>query len=109
MDAADLPLDLIRFHSRAASVPSRIEAGDVNGDGYSDIVVSCAQNNLLIVFWGSKEGAFTRSTENVQTGWSGLAVADLEGNGKSEILVSNGLLDGADKSQRGTLTIFVPK
>jgi hypothetical protein len=89
--------------------PSRIEAGDVNGDGYSDIVVSCAQNNLLIVFWGSKEGVYTRSTENVQTGWSGLAVADLEGNGKSEILVSNGLLDGADKNQRGTLTVFVPK
>jgi hypothetical protein len=89
--------------------PGRIAAGDVNGDGYSDIVVSCAQNNLLIVFWGAKEGAFTRSTENVQTGWSGLAVADLEGDGKSEILVSNGLLDGADKNQRGTLTIFVSK
>jgi hypothetical protein len=89
--------------------PNQVAAGDVNGDGYSDIVVSCAQNNRLIVFWGSKDGVFTRSIENVQTGWSGLAVADLKGNGKSEIIVSNGLLDDAAKNQPGTLTIFVSK
>jgi FG-GAP-like repeat len=89
--------------------PNRVAAGDVNGDGYPDIVVSCAQNNRLIVFWGSKDGAFARSTEDVQTGWSGLAVADLKGDGKSEIIVSNGLLDSAPKNQPGTLTIFVPK
>jgi hypothetical protein len=87
--------------------PNRVAAGDVNGDGYPDIVVSCAQDNRLIVFWGSKDGAFERSTEDVQTGWSGLAVADLKGDGKSEIIVSNGLLDNALKNQPGTLTIFV--
>jgi hypothetical protein len=89
--------------------PNRVAAGDVNGDGYPDIVVSCAQNNRMVVFWGSKDGAFTRSTEDVQTGWSGLAVAYLKGNGKSEIIVSNGVLDGAPKDLPGTLTIFVPK
>lgn len=89
--------------------PDRIATGDVNGDGYSDIVVSCAQNNRLIIFLGSKDGGFTRSTENVQTGWSGLAVADLKGDGKSEIIVSNGSLDDAPKKQPGTLTIFVSK
>ena len=89
--------------------PDRVAAGDVNGDGYPNIVVSCAQNNRLIVFWGSKEGVFARSIEDVQSGWSGLAVADLEGDGKSEIIVSNGLLDGDSKNQPGTLTILVPK
>jgi hypothetical protein len=89
--------------------PDRVAAGDVNGDGYPDIVVSCAQNNRLIVFWGSKDGAFARSTEDVQTGWSGLALADLRGDGKSEIIVSNGLLDDASKNQPGTFTIFVSK
>jgi FG-GAP-like repeat len=89
--------------------PNRVAAGDVNGDGYPEIVVSCAQNNRLIVFWGSKDGAFARSTEDVQTGWSGLALADLRGDGKSEIIVSNGLLDDASKSQPGTFTIFFSK
>jgi hypothetical protein len=89
--------------------PDRIATGDVNGDGYPDIVVSCAQNNRLIVFWGSKDGGFARSMENVQTGWSGLAVADLKGDGKSEIIVSNGSLDDAPKNQPGTITIFVAK
>jgi FG-GAP-like repeat len=89
--------------------PNRVAAGDINGDGYPDIVVSCAQNNRLIVFWGSQDGGFERSMENAQTGWSGLALADLKGDGKNEIIVSNGLLDGAAKSRPGTLTIFVPK
>ena len=47
--------------------------------------------------------------ENVPTGWSGLALADLKGDGKSEIIVSNGLLDDAPKIQHGTLTIFVAR
>jgi hypothetical protein len=89
--------------------PNRVAAGDVNGDGYPDIVVSCAQNNRLIVFWGSKDGGFARSMQNVPTGWSGLALADLKGDGRSEIIVSNGLLDDAPKNQPGTLTIFVAK
>ena len=89
--------------------PDRIATGDVNGDGYPDIVVSCAQNDRLIVFWGSKDGGFARSVENVPTGWSGLALADLKGDGKSEIIVSNGSPDDAPKNQPGTLTIFTAK
>jgi hypothetical protein len=89
--------------------PNRVATGDVNGDSYRDIVVSCAQNNRLIVFWSSKDGSFARSTEDVQTGWAGLALADLKGDGKSEIIVSNGAADDAARNQPGTLTIFVSK
>jgi hypothetical protein len=45
----------------------------------------------------------------VQTGWSGLALADLRGDGRSEIIVSNGQLDDAAKNQPGTFTIFFTK
>jgi hypothetical protein len=59
-----------------------------------------------MLFLGTRDGAFRVSTLDVQTGWSGLAVADLLGDGKSEIIVSNGALDGDPKNQPGTITIF---
>jgi hypothetical protein len=69
--------------------PDRVVTGDLNGDGSRDIVVSCAQNNKLMLYQGSKDGTFQVSTREVQTGWSGLALADLNGDGKDDIVVSN--------------------
>jgi hypothetical protein len=81
--------------------PDRVATGDLNGDGFRDIVVSCAQNNRLMLYLGSKDGTFQVSTRDVQTGWSGLAVADLNGDGKDDIVVSN--------NESGTITIFLSK
>lgn len=81
--------------------PDRVATGDLNGDGFRDIVVSCAQNNRLMLYLGSKDGTFQVSTRNVQTGWSGLAVADLNGDGKDDIVASN--------NESGTVTIFFSK
>jgi hypothetical protein len=89
------------FSLAGCSGPDRIATGDINGDGFRDIVVSCAQNNKLILFLGSKDGAFEISTRSVETGWSGLAVGDLRGNGKDDIVVSN--------NSSGTITIFFSK
>jgi len=89
--------------------PDRVATGDVNGDGLSDIVVSCAQNNKLMLYLGSKDGVFQLSSLDVQTGWSGLAVADLNGDGKDDIVVSNGVPDNQRNSHSGTVTIFLSK
>jgi hypothetical protein len=86
--------------------PDRIATGDVNGDGVPDIVVSCAQNARLMLFLGSPSGTFQSSTLEVKTGWSGLAVAGLWGDGRDQIIVSNGALDNDPKNQPGTITIF---
>lgn len=86
--------------------PDRIATGDVNGDGIPDIVVSCAQNARLMLFLGSQSGAFQSSTLEVKTGWSGLVVADLWGDGRDEMIVSNGGLDNDPRNQPGTITIF---
>lgn len=89
--------------------PDRVATGDVNGDGMRDIVVSCAQNNKVLLYLGSKEGTFQVSTRQVQTGWSGLAVADLNGDGKADIIVSNGESEGSSKRTTGTVTVFFGK
>jgi hypothetical protein len=81
--------------------PDRVATGDINGDGFRDIVVSCAQNDKLILFVGSKEGAYQISTRDVHTGWSGLAIADLDADGKDDIVVSN--------NSSGTVTILFSK
>ena len=89
--------------------PDRVATGDLSGHGFRDIIVSCAQNNKLMMYQSSKEGAFQISTRDVQTGWSGLAVADLNGDGKDDIIVSNGILDAERSSSSGTITILLSK
>ncbi len=98
------PLSLAGCHG-----PDRIATGDLSGHGSRDIVVSCAQNNKLMVYQGSKEGAFQVSMQDIQTGWSGLSVADLNGDGKDDIIVSNGVLDAKHSHASGTITILLSK
>ena len=35
--------------------PDRVATGDINGDGLRDIVVTCGQNNRLMLYLGSRE------------------------------------------------------
>ena len=86
--------------------PDRIATGDINGDGFPDIAVTCAQNNRLMLFFGSKDGAFRAVSQEVQTGWSGLAVGDLNGDGKADIAVSNAG-EGPRSTPAGTVTVFL--
>ena len=78
--------------------PSRVATGDIKGDGLREVVVSCAQNDKLFFFLATKNGAFESLSRSISTGWGGLALADLTGSGKDEVLVSN--------EKQGTVTIL---
>lgn len=81
--------------------PARVAEGDVDGDGVTDLVVSCAQNDRVVFFLGEHGGGFRAFGRSVPTGWSGVAIGDLRGDGHHEVLVSN--------HARGTITILSAK
>lgn len=69
--------------------PGRVAIGDVNGDGFGDIVISNYQSDDISVFIMNKSGVI--STYKIPTGKSpnGAAIADLDGDGKNDIVVTN--------------------
>lgn len=85
--------------------PSRVTIGNITGDTnrnrLRDMVVSCAQNDKLFFFAGRKDHKFDVFTRTIPTGWGGLALADLTGNGKDDVIVSN--------NNQGTITILFSK
>jgi hypothetical protein len=97
------------FSLAGCSGPDRVATGDFNGDRFRDIAVTCAQNNGLLLYMGSKEGGFHVSTQEVKTGWDGLAAADLNHDGKDDIVVSNSTPDADSHPLPGTITIFFGK
>lgn len=80
--------------------PDGIAVGDIRGSALHDIVVSCAQNDKLFFLLRTKDGTFNVFSRSVPTGWGwpGLALADLTGNGKDDVIVSN--------NTQGTITIL---
>jgi len=72
--------------------PYQIAAGDLDGDGRAEIVVS-AQNSHHLNCWFAAAGAqpgFVRGPDlGVGTGPLGLRISDLDGDGVPEILVTN--------------------
>jgi hypothetical protein len=69
--------------------PNSIATGDINGDSYRDVVVSCAESKNLAIFYGHAGNVFTRSNLPVAGGWGGVAVADLNGDGRDDLITAN--------------------
>src|SRR3569833_2142620 len=69
--------------------PSRVAIGDLNGDGFGDIVVTNYQSDDISVFIMDKTGVV--STYKIATGKNpnGVTIADLDGDGRNDIAVTN--------------------
>jgi hypothetical protein len=98
-------------------IPTAVAAGDFNGDGIPDWVVSNGGSNNLWVYLGRGDGTFSGATVIPLSGQSpvALAVADLRGSGKLDIVVAEadsgsiGVLLGNGNGTFGTeKTYFVP-
>ncbi len=88
------PLSLEGCHG-----PNSIATGDINGDGYRDIVVSCAESKNVEIFLGHPNSTFTRFSHPTAGGWGSVAVADLNGDGRSDLVTAN--------NDNGSITVFL--
>ena len=98
-------------------IPSGVAAGDFNGDGIPDWVVSNGGSNNLWVYLGRGDGTFSQATVIPLTGQSPVAVAaaDLRGIGRLDIIVAEAdsesigvLLGNGDGTFAAERTYFVP-
>lgn len=74
--------------------PGGVAAGDFDGDGIEDFVVTCMGNDEVLLFKGKKGGGFDLTIIEVPGATGrleerGATLADLTGNGKDDILVAD--------------------
>ncbi|MCK5774229.1 MAG: FG-GAP repeat protein, partial [Thermoplasmata archaeon] len=74
-----------------------VATGDVNGDGYDDVIIAAPQANSVFVFFGMKTIGYELTQENADVTFSssalyygkGLAVNDVDADGIDDILIGS--------------------
>ncbi len=79
-----------RSHAGLAVKGEGCVAGDLNGDGRTDLYITTASDDKLL--WNNGDGTFTegaRSSGVVSFGWhSGAAIGDVNGDGRPDLFVA---------------------
>lgn len=99
------PMPRSPFPLPGCSSPRRVAAGNVTGSRTKNFVVTCANSDSILLFSPDRTAGYHPNAVSVATGKPGqpvsergIAVADLTGSGRCEIIVSNGTA--------GTITIL---
>jgi hypothetical protein len=78
------------FDYPTGTQPSSIAAGDFNGDGKLDLVITNAQDNTVSVLLGNGDGTFQNQVLYAASGPQSVIVADFNGDGKLDLAVGGG-------------------
>ncbi len=104
--------------AHVANKVNSIAVGDFNGDGKLDFVTVGLNESEAVVFPGDGAGAFGTAIDSplagdVTAGVSSVAVADMNGDGKQDLVIANyetsntvGVLLGNGNGTFGTMTTF---
>jgi FG-GAP-like repeat/FG-GAP repeat len=84
----------------------RLRTADVDHDGNADIVTSNFEGASVSVFFGDGHGSFTRKDFPVPPNPFGVAIADLNGDGSSDIAVFHYSGHAVDRSKNGLSVLF---
>ncbi len=69
--------------------PTRVAAGDLNGDGINDIAVTNYNSRSISIYYMSKNGMVSSTTIPIGNHSDGIAIGDMDGDGKNDIMVSS--------------------
>ena len=75
--------------SEELTKPYTADCGDINGDGYTDILVGTYQSDEVVVWYGDEYGSWEKQDISQTTdGCCGSDLADIDGDGDLDILIA---------------------
>jgi FG-GAP-like repeat/FG-GAP repeat len=91
----------VSYPIAAQDLPQSIIAADLEGDGHLDIIIGGQQTVTVLLHDPATPGAFLAATVYPAPGANEIAIADINGDGKPDIVVSNGVTNPV---QNGVVT-----
>ncbi|MEM4244694.1 MAG: FG-GAP-like repeat-containing protein [Candidatus Nanoarchaeia archaeon] len=98
---------------------NQVTGGDVNGDGFDDIIVGAYRANKVYVFFGDNfttplsvnaseyaNVTFNSSNDNKEFGWD-ICSCDFNNDGYSDIIVGDDTVNASDKKDAGIVYVFL--
>jgi hypothetical protein len=84
------PISFSRTDYPVGSFPSSVATGDLNGDGYLDLVVANGSDNTVSVLFGNPDGTFQPAIQLVAgNGPVSVVIGDFNGDGNLDIATAN--------------------
>lgn len=88
----DFNRERLVYHGHSTEGP-RVDQADLNGDGYTDIVIPGPKDSPCVVYYGKADGGFTKKVlEQVDAGAEHLAahLFDADGDGDPDLYLASG-------------------